>query len=224
MAVAELGRLDEDAGLYAQAARRGDRIVTVVEIATTQMELGRWSNGATVDARLLGPNNVEVAIAQGGIAAGARSISLDLRVPEGARGPLSVSVRATGGGELSDRIDVPSATWQLLGDPLIFRAATLPNAPLRPVADFTFRRTERVHVEWPILAPLAGRTARLLDPRGQPIALPVTLAESTDSGVSRLSAEVVLNALAPADYVIEMTADAGGGKTELRLVPFKVVR
>jgi VWFA-related protein len=224
VAVAELGRLDEEAGLYAQTARRGDRIVAVVELATTQMELGRWSSGATVDARLLGPNNVEIATAHGSIAAGARAVSLDLAVPAGARGPLSVSVRATGGGELSDRIDVPSATWKLLGDPLIFRAATLPNAPLYPVADFTFRRTERLHVEWPILAPLAGRSARLLDPRGQPIALPVTLAESNDSGVSRLSAEVVLNALAPADYVVEATADAGGGKTEQRLVPFKVVR
>jgi VWFA-related protein len=224
VAVAELGRLDEEAGLYAQAARRGDRIVAVVEIATTQMELGRWSSGAAVDARLLGPNNAEVATAHGSIAAGARAVSLDLAVPAGARGPLSVSVRATGGGELSDRIDVPSATWTLLGDPLIFRAATLPNAPLYPVADFTFRRTERVRIEWPILAPLAGRNARLLDPRGQPIALPVTLAESTDNGVSRLSAEVVLNALAPADYVVEVTADGGGGKTEQRLVPFKVVR
>lgn len=225
MAVAELGRLDEEAGLYALAARRGaDRIVAVVEIATTQMELGHWSSGATIDARLLGPNNAEVATAHGIIAAGTRALALDLAVPADSRGPLSVSVRATGGGELSDRIDVPSATWKLLGDPLIFRAATLPNAPLHPVADFTFRRTERLHIEWPVLAPLAGRSARLLDPRGQPIALPVTLAESADNGSSRLSAEVVLNALAPADYVVEVTADAGGGKTEQRLVPFKVVR
>ena len=224
MAVAELGRLDEEVGLYAQAARRGDRLVAVVEIATAQMELGRWSNGATVDARLLGPDNTEIAAAHGSIAAGARAVLIDLALPAGARGPMSVSVRATGGGELSDRIDAPSAAWTLLGDPLIFRAATLPNAPRHPAADFTFRRTERVRVEWPRLAPLVGTSARLLDPRGQPIALPVTLVESVDRGAPILSAEVVLNALAPADYVIEVTADAGAGKTEQRLVPFRVVR
>ncbi len=225
MAIAELGRIDEEAGLHVHAARRGDRIVAVVELASAQLELGRWADGASVDARLLGANGLEASTAHEKIPAGARAAAVILTVPGGTNGPWSVSVRATGsGGELSDRIDVPSAAWKLLGDPLIFRAATLPNAPLRPVADFTFRRTERMHVEWPILVPLAGRQARLLDPRGQPIAIPVAIAESSDSASPLLTADVVLNALAPAEYVVEVTADAGGGRTELRFAPFKVVR
>ena len=50
-----------------------------------------------------------------------------------------------------------------------------PARPLRPAADFQFRRTERVHIEWPMLKPFDDRQARLLGRTGQPLAVSVTV-------------------------------------------------
>ena len=59
--------------------------------------------------------------------------------------------------------------------PLVGEAISVPRpagatSPLRPVADFQFRRTERVHVEWAIAGELDQRAARLLGRNGQPLA------------------------------------------------------
>ncbi len=222
VAIAELGRVDPEADVYTYAARRGDRLAVVAEIASGEVELGHWSDGAAVD----------VALSEGG-AAGATGHA---DIPRGARSALillpwkpstsrqSVGVRITAErGELADRIDVPAGATSLLGDALVFRASTLPNAPLHAVADFAFRRTERIHVEWPVLAALDRRLARLLDPHGRPLTVNASAMETTDAGAITLAADVVLNPLAPGEYVLEVVA-GGGAKTETRLVAFRLVR
>src|SRR5439155_26463622 len=93
--------------------------------------------------------------------------------------------------------------------PIVYRAASGPRSPLRPVADFQFRRTERVHIEWPVLGALDTRQARLRGRTGQPLAVSVTVSEPP-SGEPALAADVNLAPLAPGDYVIEVTAGAGG--------------
>ena len=69
---------------------------------------------------------------------------------------------------------------QSLASRSVFRANPGPRAPLRPVADFKFFRTERMHVEWAPTKPLDDRTARLLNRRGEPLAVPVALTERAD--------------------------------------------
>jgi hypothetical protein len=75
------------------------------------------------------------------------------------------------------------------------------------------------------MKPLDQRTARVLDRRGQPLALNVTVAESPGAQTSlpSVTADVLLAPLAEGDYVLELTAGAGA-QTERRLMAFRVVR
>jgi VWFA-related protein len=222
-AVAELERVSPESRVYGHAARRGDHVVVVAEIASAQLELGRWADGAAVDGRLLGPNQTPAGSAHGSIARGSRAVAIDVPLAEAGRGPWTASVHVTGSGELAVGIDVPATPLKLLGDPLVFRSLMTPNAPLRPVADFAFRRTERLHVEWPVLVPLDQRQARLLDQRGQPLAVNASALETRDGAATTLSADVALAALAAGTYVVEIVVSAAG-VAEQRYVAFKVVR
>ena len=165
---------------------------------------------------------------------------------------------ASGANSLEDRAEVPvPAPSTLVGAPIAFRGTASSRIPLRPVADFQFRRSERLRIEWPVLKPLDQRSARVLDRKGQPLALNATVTESapreeTDSApaagagegpranevslagarasgggaplaLKNVSVDLMLAPLAEGDYVIELTAGAGG-QIERRLVAFRVVK
>jgi hypothetical protein len=92
------------------------------------------------------------------------------------------------------------------------------------VADFTYRRTERLHVEWPVLQTLDSRQARLLDREGG--ALPGTPAVSeieTGGGGPAVAVDLMLSSLAEGDYVLELTASRGA-ESERQLLAFRVTR
>ena len=73
-----------------------------------------------------------------------------------------------------------------------------------------YRRIERAHIEWTIRTPLDRRDARLLARDGSPLPVPVTLTERDRDGTPMLAADLNLAPLAVGDYVIELTANAGG--------------
>jgi hypothetical protein len=153
-----------------------------------------------------------------------------------AKGPWRVNVQvASGGDRLEDRVSIDrGATGKLLNKPIVYRAAPGPRSPLRPVADFQFRRTERVHVEWPEIKPLDERQARLLNRSGQPIAVALTVTERPREGQgasgaagapapTALAVDLNLAPLGPGDYVIDVTAGAGP-EVERRLIAIRVVQ
>jgi hypothetical protein len=143
-------------------------------------------------------------------------------VPDG-DGPWSVTVTIGSGlDRVSEQVIVSRSDGTLLGEARIFRARPAPRAPLRPVATRQFTRLERVHVEWPILAALERREARLLDARGQPLAAPVVVSEIAEP-VAAVAADLPLGPLAPGDYVIELTA-AAAGHSVLRYVAFRITQ
>ena len=222
-AIAELERVSPDARLYGHAARRGDHVVVVAEIASGQLTMGRWADGGAVEARLLGPNQTPAGSAHGEIAKGTRAASIDVPLADAGRGPWTASIHVTGSGELAVAVDVPSTPSGLLGDPLVFRALARPNAPLQPVADFAFLRTERLHVQWPVLKTLDQRQARLLDQRGQPLPVNAGVLETRNGDATTLSADVTLTPLAASTYVVEVSVGSGA-TTEQRYVAFRVVR
>jgi hypothetical protein len=87
-----------------------------------------------------------------------------------------------------------------------------------PTADLRFRRNEQVRVEIPT-ASSDPPTARLLDRNGQVLAVPVTAAVRDDADGSRWhTAQLGLAPLAPADYVIELTAGSKKTITAFRVV------
>jgi hypothetical protein len=112
-----------------------------------------------------------------------------------------------------------------VGDPIVFRAMASPRAPLQPVADMRFLRSERVRVEWTTTGPLDRRDVRLLDRTGQPLAsVIVTVTERESSGRSILDADLALAPLATGDYIIELVAASGSAPVERRLLAMHVDR
>jgi hypothetical protein len=103
----------------------------------------------------------------------------------------------------------------VIGEPVAYRVSrTQPPERAKPLE---FVRSDRLRVEWPVLAPLERREARMLDTAGKPMAFDVPVSESPDG-----KSVVVELALAPfgrGSYSLELTA-ASGGKTEQRKLIF----
>jgi hypothetical protein len=76
-------------------------------------------------------------------------------------------------------------------------------------------RTDRLRVEWSVLAPLDRREARMLDSAGKPLPFDVPVSESN----GRVVVELSLAALGRGPYSIELTAGSGP-KTERRRLTF----
>ncbi|HUR21410.1 MAG TPA: VWA domain-containing protein [Vicinamibacterales bacterium] len=110
----------------------------------------------------------------------------------------------------------------LLGVAEVFRATPSPRSPLVPATAPVFRRSERVHIEWPVAQVLTESSARILGRTGEPLALSVALSEREGSPRPMLMADTVLGALAAGDYLIELrVTSAEGSRTSL--IAFRVV-
>ena len=139
-------------------------------------------------------------------------------------GPWTILTQVSGpDGRLDETFDVPAPVASALGRVLYFRATPSPRSPLRPVADMQFRRTERLHLEWPLSGALDNRTARLLSRRGDALPLPVNLTERTDADHTVLVADLQLAPLSEGDFLVELTAGQGADTTRV-LVPFRLIR
>lgn len=110
----------------------------------------------------------------------------------------------------------------ILGVPAVSRATPSPRSPLVAVTAPAFTRRERIHIEWPVAQRLVERSARILGRNGKPLAVQVTLTEREAPDGTMLVADAVLGALAPGDYVVEVTVAAASG-TKTTLVAFRVV-
>ena len=142
----------------------------------------------------------------------------------GASGPWKVDVHVSKDDQVLDSsVSAARPSGPLFGDPLLFRANPSPRAPLSPVADFQFRRTERIHVEWRALKTLTGRTARLLDVKGQPLPVEPAMTDRDDGGQAVVVLDLNLAPLGEGSYVLELIGTAGT-EQERELLAFKIVR
>ncbi|MBK9240869.1 MAG: VWA domain-containing protein [Acidobacteria bacterium] len=197
------------------------KLTVVAEVSGPQLERGALQRGGTLDVTVTGAGGAELAKGQVGVMATSRGGVVVMDVPPGTtQANVSVMLRAVPLTFLA-RTDVTRDTGAVIGGPLIYRATPSSRSPLLPVAGFDFRRTERVHVDWPITGPLDRREARLLGRNGQPIAVNITLTEREVDGRLMLGLDALLAPLAPGDYVIEVTATIGT-TTETRLVGIRV--
>ena len=224
-ALGVLSRLRPSSELFTYAAATSSDLQVVVEIAGSQIERGKWAKGADIEATVTGAGGEVRANGRGRVEPGARGAMVRIPIATVGAAPWRVSVTAKADGEsLDDRSDVRPASGTLLGEPFVFRATPAARSPLRPVADFQFRRTERLHVEWPLLTAVDRREARLLDRKGQPLAVSATVTEREESpGHTWLAADVNLAPLSEGDYCIEVTAGSGAESVR-RIVAFRVVR
>ncbi len=220
-AVSALSRLRPAARIQAYGAAIGTDVMVVAEIAATEIEEGRWKQGAQVNVILTSKDgDSKSAVAR--IEPNARGTVV--RIPVGtAAGPWDAMVRVRGE-DLppdSDSVTVERTGAKVLGPAIAYRAASAAASAFRPLANFYFRRTERLRIDWPVLQPLESQSARLLDRNGGPLAVPVTLATREQDGLTLLSGTVVLAPLSIGDYIVEVTAKAGSAE-ERQLIAIRV--
>ena len=75
---------------------------------------------------------------------------------------------------------------------------------MQPVAQASFRRNERLRVQWPWLAAPSQPSAQILDRRGQPLGAPLPVTESTIGGERVVVFDLMLASLALLDYIIQL--------------------
>jgi len=236
---APLSRLRAGAEVFTYGGVVGrDLLFASVELGSNQLVSGPFARGADlrVAAALagVGPDAATSMTVNTRIEAGTRGVLVRLLVPPASAGQTAASqapptprlwqVTATigsGADRLQERFEIRWATGTLLADPMPFRATPAPTSPLRAVADFQYRRTERIHIEWPLLASVDRKEARLIGRNGQPLPVPVTLSEKADNGQAVIAADLTLAPLAPGDYAIELTVGQGAN-SERRYVAFRV--
>jgi VWFA-related protein len=227
-ALASLASLDSSESLLASATASAADVAIVVEVAGAQA--ASVATGADVRVTLTGTGAsagtaVAPVIGTGRIAVGARSALV--RVPVGTMaGPwqAKIDVGAPADG-LATSLNIPLPVAALVGDPILYRATPSPRSPLWPSAGHLFSRTERLHLEWPfgVTGPPDSYVGRLLDRRGQPLAVNVTLAEPPATDRPTLVGDVSLAPLAPGDYLIELVVGRAGA-SERHLVAIRVDR
>jgi VWFA-related protein len=222
-ALGVLARLRASAEMHTYGTASDDAVTIVAEIVSREIELGRWKAGGAVAVTLTGADGKTVDAPPVPIAPGARSAAVRVPIADAGTGPWTAAVRVSGDGSLSDRIEIAPAASGLIGEALAFRATPSPRSPLRPMADFLFRRTERVHVEWPVRGTLDQRAVRLLDRRGQALPMPVAAIDAGTPERPLLVVDLNLAGLTEGDYVIEVRAGRGTESTT-RYLPFRVVR
>ena len=220
-AIAVLSRVRSDAELYARGVATRRDLAVVVELPATRVVP---TAGVDVEVIATAGSGAEVGRATSRIEPPGRATLLRLVLPEGSSGPWTVSARAGAGSSTrTDRIDVAPGRGTLAGDPVLFRARAPASAPLQPAADYQFRRTERLHVDWPLLTAIDRRGARLLGRNGAPLAIPVSVTERDVDGQSVVSIDLTLAPLTDADYLIELTVGQAA-TVETKLIAFRVVR
>jgi VWFA-related protein len=220
-ALGALARFSPSARVQAYGAPLGADVAIVVEVSPAEAESGRWKQGADVEV-LLTAKGGESLSATGRIEPGSRGTML--RLPVGTEaGPWQAVVKVRGEEAIgdSDTVAVERGGGPLLGKPLAYRAASAAAAAYRPLAIFHFRRTERVRLEWPVMAAPESHEARLLDRNGKPLAVPVATTMREDSGSTYLRADLNLAPLGIGEYLIEITATSGD-TVERQMVAIRV--
>jgi hypothetical protein len=131
--------------------------------------------------------------------------------------------RAPTQAEIAALANRPALSPVQSGPPSLVGEASAYRIPFHQAPEKTsrleFERTDRLRIEWPMLAPLDRRDARLLDSGGKPLPIDVPLSENDIA--KTIVAEVPLAPFARGVYSIELTAGAGG-KTEQRRLTFTI--
>jgi VWFA-related protein len=224
LALGTLARIRPSSELFIDAtlgAGPNGRLTVVAEVGSAQLARGVLAKGGTLEVTLTGPGGAALGTTQLALAAAARGGVAVMDVPAGTN-TVTVAAKLRDPNVVFDaRMDVTRDSGAVFGAPLVYRATPSSRSPLLPVAGFEFRRTERVHIDWPLTRPLDRREARLLGRNGQPMAVTITLSEREAEGRLFLGLDTILGALAPGDYVIEITGTAGTA-TEVRLIAIRV--
>jgi hypothetical protein len=211
---------------------RAASVWVVGEVGSTE----EWRSGVEADLQLVSGAGATLASSHVTVPSGARTFRASLTPADPlAPGDYAVRVRARGAASSMassevTRFSLPAAP-DAAGAVFVRRGQSTGNRDV-PTADLRFRRSEQLRVEIP--APAGTATARLLDRKGKPLAIPVTAAVREDADGSRWqTVQLALAPLAAGDYVIELAGGSGGaggaggsggaGSQKRTLIAFRVI-
>ena len=213
-ALGSLARLRPEAKLHTHAIAVRDTGVTVWFAG----ELAKPVAAATTAAISIG-SGAAMTTVEAPIAAGQRSFAGSLALKDTPAGPVDVRVRVAPPGEIpftdGARIDVVTG----VALPMMFRRGPSTGNRYEPAGSPQFSRTERARFDVPRVGNLTLTGVRVLDRNGNPVEVPVAQAERE----GWVSAEITLAALAPGDYIVELSGNVAGGEQKV-LAAFRVTR
>lgn len=217
-ALGALAPLDNPEAVMAAGVASGTDIVIIAEVAGAHAS--EINNGADVTVTLTGAAPITTT---GRIDKGATSALVRLPMPA-PPGPWQARVVVGAPGDMlsaSVSIAAPAAGTPLVSEPVLYRATPSPRSPLWPSASHRFTRNDRLHLEWTTSGPLDSHVGRLLDSRGQPLAVGVSLTEPPNAPRPTLAGDVSLAPLGPGDYLVELVVGKGSA-TERHLVAIRI--
>ena len=209
-AMGSLARLRPEAKLHTHAVAVKDKAVTVWFAG----ELARPVTAATVATVTVGTAATDVPLA-----AGQRAFAGSANLSAMASGPIDIRVRIAAAGEIpfTDAIRVDAVEGLTM--PLMFRRGPSTGNRYEPAGQPQFSRTERARFDVPAAVGLSLSEVRILDRNGAALEVPVTRSQRD----GWFSAEVILAALGPGDYLVEMTGKTAAGEQKT-LSAFRVTR
>jgi hypothetical protein len=210
--------------MHGRGVRTGAGLSVTLELTSRELLSGRWSKGGEAELVVASPDGAPRATVTAPVPPGARSLVADVPLAAGGVGPWRVRSRVRAGAHLIEQtFEVLAPSDGLLGGATWFRGASAASAPMRPAAEPLFRRTERLRIEWMADVLLDSRVGRLLDRRGEPLAVSATTTELERNGQRIVAVDLGLSPLAEGDYVVELAAGQGG-RTVRRLEALRVIR
>jgi VWFA-related protein len=213
-ALGNLARLRPEAKLLTHAIAVRDGGVTVWFAG----ELAKPVAAATSAAITIG-SGAAGSTTEVPIAGGQRAFMGSVKMVTAPSGPIDVRVRVAPAGDIpfTDGLQIDAVTG--LSMPMMFRRGPATGNRYEPAGQAQFSRTERARFDVPKVTGLSLSGVRVLDRNGNPLEVPI--AQGDREGW--LSAEVTLAALAPGDYLVEMTATVAAGEQKV-LSAFRVGR
>jgi hypothetical protein len=223
-ALASLARVRPDATSSAQGVRTPTGLSITAELTARELATGRWRTGGEVRATISGSAGTVPSPPAASLPAGARSVMISVGLDASDAGPWRVRLEFTNGtATIEQTIDVRAPADGRLGDAMWFRAGSAASAPFRPTAEAVFRRTERLRLEWAATSPPTPRVARVLNQRGEALAVGTAVADARRDGHTVIAVDVALAPLADGDYLVELSV-GDGASARRRLVAFRMVR
>ncbi len=217
-----LARIRTEAPMHTYGVATAGEASVVVELTAAQALAARAETPVRVE--IVGAEGTVLGRGEGAVPPGTRGTIVRVLVPSDSAGPWRANITAGAGRERrQDSVAIGTSPNTLAGPPVVYRATPSPRSPLMPVADFLFRRTERVHIEWARLAEPDRREARLLGRDGKPLAVPVNLTEREADGRTSIAADLNLAPLTDGEYAVELVVGRGD-RAERQVVAIRVVR
>lgn len=236
-ALASLGSMPTDLSLRVEGgfdwtAGAAATLWAVAELGESTARLSEWQAGGEAQISVAAVDGTVVAAGKAALSSTSRAFAWR---PEGstlAPGEYLVRVSAkpvaastaSVGGQVRVTLPVPDAMKSgQLATPRLLRRGPTTGLNYLPTADARFRRVERLRLEVSIGGAGGPVTARLLDRRGQALAVPVVTSVRDDGGARTAVGDATLASLAPGDYVLEVVIGDGAARqvvvSAIRIVP-----